>query len=68
MAEVSRARLIAVPALVTLAVTLLRLCGELRHWSPTLVRSDPGGLGAAVGIIWLAPAFGVYFARQGRQA
>jgi len=54
MAEVSRARLIAVPALVTLAVTLLRLFGELQHWSPMLFRRDPGGLGAVVGMIWLA--------------
>ncbi len=62
MAEVSRGRLIAIPALVTLAVTLLRLFGELQHWSPILFRGDPGGLDAVVGIIWLAPIFAVYFA------
>jgi hypothetical protein len=58
----SRYRLVAIPALVTLVVTLVRLFGELQHWSPTMFRRDPGGLGALVGIIWLAPIFGVYFA------
>ena len=60
----SRYRLVAAPALVTLTVTLVRLFGELQHWSPTMFRRDPGGLGALVGIIWLAPVFGVYFARK----
>lgn len=59
----SRYRLVAVPALITLSVTLLRLYGELQHWSPALFRREPGGLGALIGIIWLAPVFGVYFAR-----
>lgn len=55
-------RLVAGPALVALAVTLLRLSGELRGWSPALFGREPGGLGAVVGIIWLAPFFGGYFA------
>jgi hypothetical protein len=62
MTNVSKIRLIAVPALITLAVTLLRLFGELQNWSPVLFSRKPGGLGAIVGIIWLAPIFGVYFA------
>jgi hypothetical protein len=55
-------RLILVPALVTLAVTAARLAGELFHGPRALFNSAPGGPGAIVGIIWLAPVFGVYFA------
>jgi hypothetical protein len=55
-------RLILVPALITLAVTLLRLVGELLQWSPTLFSKAAGGGGAIVGIAWLVPVFGVYFA------
>jgi hypothetical protein len=62
MARVPKGRLVAVPGLIALAVTLLRLIGELRGWSPTLFGRGAGGLGALVGIIWLAPLFGVYFA------
>jgi hypothetical protein len=49
-----------VPAVATLGVTLLRLAGELLGWSTTLF-GDSGG-GAIVGIVWLVPVFGVYFA------
>lgn len=55
-------RLILVPAVITLAVTLLRLTGELLHWSPALFNPAAGGGGALVGIAWLVPVFGVYFA------
>lgn len=55
-------KIIWVPALVTLAVTLLRLIGELLHWSPTLFNPAPGGGGAIVGISWLPVIFGPYFA------
>ena len=55
-------RLILVPALVTLAVTLLRLAGELARWSPSLFNREPGGPGALVGIVWLVPVFGIWFA------
>jgi hypothetical protein len=54
--------LILVPAIITLAVTLLRLAGELLQWSPTFFNRDAGGPGSVVGIVWLVPAFGVYFA------
>ncbi len=53
-------QLILVPALITLGVTILRLVSELRHWSKVLF--DPVGAGAIVGITWLAPVFGIYFA------
>jgi CHASE2 domain-containing sensor protein len=35
-------QLILVPAVITLAVTLLRLVGELQNWSPTLFSREPG--------------------------
>jgi len=54
--------LILVPALITLAVTILRLVGELQHWSPTFFSRAAGGAGAIVGIVWLVPVFGAYFA------
>jgi hypothetical protein len=62
MSTASALRLAWVPALVTLVVTLLRLTGELLHWSPSLFNRDPGGGGALVGIVWLIFLFGIYFA------
>jgi hypothetical protein len=55
--------LLVVPAVLTLAITLLRLAGELLGWSPLLFSRAPGGAGALVGIVWLVPIFGIYFAR-----
>jgi hypothetical protein len=54
-------KLILVPAVITLAVTLLRLVGELQGWSPALFSREAGGGGALVGIAWLVPVFGAYF-------
>ncbi len=48
-------------ALVTLAVTLLRLVGELRGWNPEYFSRLPGGGLAIVGITWLVPFVGAYF-------
>jgi hypothetical protein len=50
------------PALITLVVTLLRFVGELQGWSPKLFSREAGGAGALVGIVWLIPVFGIYFA------
>jgi hypothetical protein len=61
-AQFSILRLILLPAVVTLAVTLLRLAGELEHWSKAWFNPEQGGFLAVVGIVWLAPVFGVYFA------
>jgi hypothetical protein len=55
-------RLILVPAIITAAVTLLRLVGELNGWSRTYFNPEAGGGGALVGIAWLVPIFGIYFA------
>jgi hypothetical protein len=69
------ARMIIVPGLLTLAVTLLRLTGELRRWSAAWFSHDtggiiPSGVSWIVGITWLAAIFGAYFAlrleRHGR--
>jgi hypothetical protein len=56
------------PALIALAVTLLKLAGELRGWSETWFSRETGGLvpasalGWIVGITWLALPFGAWFA------
>ncbi len=57
-------RLILAPALLTLAVTVMRVAGELMNASPTFFSRAVGGGAAVVGIIWLVPVFGIYFARR----
>ena len=56
-------RLVCFPALVALAVTLLRLIGELSHWARPLVSSALCGKGI-LGVVWLVPFFGIYFAAK----
>lgn len=58
--DVPVGRLILVPALVTLGVTMLRLLGELRQWSPSMFSREAGGAGALVGIVWLIPLVGAW--------
>jgi hypothetical protein len=60
--EAPVARLVLMPAVITLAVTLLRLAGELLHGPRWLFSPAAGGGFALVGIAWLAPVFGIYFA------
>ena len=60
-------RLIMIPALISLAMTLLRLAGELGHWSEKWFSTETGGttphgVSWLFGITWLAAPFGVYFA------
>ncbi|HLW80296.1 MAG TPA: hypothetical protein VKU44_11940 [Terriglobia bacterium] len=58
-------RMIVEPALITLALTLLRLEGELAHWLPntTWFSTAPGGPGPlAAAMALLPPVFGGYFA------
>ncbi len=57
-------RLILVPALITLGITILRLTGELQHWSKAFFNPEAGGPWSVVGITWLAPLFGIYFALE----
>ncbi|HMD96311.1 MAG TPA: hypothetical protein VKM93_03130 [Terriglobia bacterium] len=54
--------LITVPAVITLAITILRLVGELQHWPAPWFSAAAGGGGAVVGISWLPIIFGPYFA------
>jgi hypothetical protein len=62
--SVSIGSMIAFPAMVTLAVTVVRLIGELKGWNPAYFSKEAGGGGALVGISWLIPVFGVVFAMQ----
>jgi hypothetical protein len=57
------ATLVAFPAILTLAVTILRLVGELQHWGSPWVANARGGSDFAIlGITWLPIFFGPYFA------
>ncbi len=60
--SISIGRLVLIPGLISLGVTVLRLVGELNGWSSLLFNTAPGGGGGLVGIVWLVPVFGVYFA------
>lgn len=60
-------KLILVPTLISIAITLLRLSGELRHWSEKWFSTGTGGITPSgvswiVGITWLAFPFGICFA------
>jgi hypothetical protein len=60
--RVSILQLILIPSVISLAITLIRLIGELQNWPSALFNKEPGGLGSIIGITWLAPIFGIYFA------
>jgi len=60
--RISVLRLALLPGLITLAVTILRLVGELRHWSKAFFNPEAGGPWSIVGITWLPVIFGIYFA------
>ena len=60
--SVSIGKLIAIPAVITLVITILRLVGELQHWPAPWVNQAAGGGGAVIGISWLPIIFGPYFA------
>jgi hypothetical protein len=55
-------RMIFVPALITLVVTIVRLIGELQGWDEKYFSRELGGKGALVGIVWLVPIFAIWFA------
>jgi hypothetical protein len=54
-------KMILVPAVITLGVTLLRLVGELQGGSKLFFNKEAGGGGAIIGIAWLVPIFGAWF-------
>ena len=60
--RVSIMHLILIPSVITLAVTIIRLIGELNNWSDFWFSRKAGGGGSPIGISWLAPIFGIYFA------
>ncbi len=60
--KINVGQMVLVPGLITLAVTALRLIGEMAHWPSVLFSRSPGGGGAVVGIAWLAFVFAIYFA------
>jgi len=55
-------KLVTIPALITLGITLLRLAGEFMNLPAWLASREPGGMGALIGISWLPPFLGIYFA------
>ncbi len=57
-------KLILIPALITLAITLLRLGSEFINLPSWLANKNPGGVGALIGISWLPPILGIYFASK----
>jgi hypothetical protein len=60
--KVSIPQLILIPSVITLAITILRLVGELQQWPTVLFSREAGGGLALIGIWWLAFVFGIYFA------
>jgi hypothetical protein len=60
--SISITRLVTIPALITLGITILRLAGELEHWPKPWFSPAAGGGFAIVGISWLPIIFGPYFA------
>ncbi|MGH9430069.1 MAG: hypothetical protein ACRD3T_00840 [Terriglobia bacterium] len=66
--SVSISKLILILAVITLAVTILRLFGELHDWSPLFFSRQAGGGLAIVGISWLPIFFGPYFGLKLRGA
>ena len=58
--QVSMIRVILAPGLITLAITIVRLVGELQRWPEMFFNRTMGG--SVVAIAWLAPIFGIYFA------
>jgi len=55
-------QLILVPSIITLAITILRLVGELQRWPTPWFSTTAGGGLAIIGISWLPLIFGPYFA------
>lgn len=61
-ARPSTMQLVLFPSIITLAITILRLVGELQHWPAPWFSTTAGGGLAIIGISWLPLIFGPYFA------
>jgi hypothetical protein len=57
------ARALWIAGLITLAITVLRVVGEVNQWAPLLFARSAGGGAGLVGIGWLIPAVGFWFGR-----
>jgi hypothetical protein len=57
-------RAVGIAAAVTLAVTLVRLLGEMQQWAPRVFDVRPGGGLSPFGITWLVLPFGFWFGRR----
>lgn len=53
--------LVLLPAVLSWLVTAARVVGEVNGFGAPWVSSAPGGGGALLGIVWLAPVFGAWF-------
>lgn len=60
-------RTILIAGLLTLLISLVRLVGELQHWSPKFFPAVAGGQGGFVGIVWLIPIVGFLVGRKLKQ-
>ncbi len=54
-------RLVLVPAVLCLLVSVARVLGEVQGWAPLWFGEKGKGGGALVGISWLIPVFGFWF-------
>jgi hypothetical protein len=50
-------QLVLFPSIITLAITILRLFGELQHWAALWFSTTAGGGLAIIGISWLLLIF-----------
>ncbi|MBL8752885.1 MAG: hypothetical protein JNK15_06245 [Planctomycetes bacterium] len=55
---------VLIAAVVSLAITALRLYGEVQKWAPEVFRTDPGSPNAWFGITFLVIPFGFWFGRR----
>ncbi len=55
---------VALPAAITLLITLVRVSGQLGSLPDWMVNRSAGGFGALLGISWLPPLLGWWFARE----
>ena len=60
--QLSIGKLILIPSVITLGITILRLVGELQQGPSLLFNRDAGGGAALIGISWLPLILGPYFA------
>lgn len=55
---------VLIAAILSLAITAVRLYGELHGWDPKVFSTEGGGGGSPLGITWLVPVFGFWFGRR----